>query len=193
MTDTKTRVIELWNTTNLTMHAIGIQTGVSRQRVHQIVEQERKDNSFAVFEGDEQRLRAKIQKRLAKTTPHSHLAVCAICLKEFRAQRAYRFCDECRPHSSQWYRLVRPERHEKHRLNVIKNNVQGKVESRLSPASFNGLWAYYKEHGHLPRPDRDLYVYGKSTVYIKNTVGERRWDEIQRKLNLWYSDETRKI
>lgn len=188
------QVIELWNTTDLTMDAIGAQVDVTRQRVHQILVKERNSSSFAVFNGDEQRLRKKIQRRIAKTTPRSHVAVCAICLKEFRTQRAHRFCDECRPHSNQWYRLIRPERHEKHRLRVIQNNVRGDGKSKLIPSStFNRLWDYYTEHGHLPRPNRNLYVFGKSTVYIKNTIGERRWDEIQRKLNLWYSDETRKI
>lgn len=185
-------IIDTYNNEPVYLSDIARKVGLTRERVRQVIEQIHRQSPGLILEGDDLRLRIKIQKQFA--AERAKMMVCEICLRSFERNGAQKFCLECRPHVSTWLRVSNPMRHEKHRLAVIRNHMsEADPERPWQTLSARKLFFYWKQFGHLPPPNRDLFVWGESGIYIKNIIGEERWANLQKKMNEYYFDETRRI
>lgn len=185
-------IVDAYNSSTSNLAAIAREVRLTRERVRQVIERLHKDAPGAIMEGDERRLQQKMKKRFE--TERAKTSVCPICLQTF-VRNGSKFCSRCHPHVGAWYRLVDPSRHEKHRLLVAKKlmKTDNPDDNSFRTKSAQKQYVYWLQHGHLPPPNRDLYVWGESGRYIRGTIGEARWAEIQRKMDEYYFDETRRV
>lgn len=195
--ETTKAIIEWAKTSSEPLSAAAKRYGLSRQRVEQILND--------VPEVQEQwranRREARFKKRMEKETEREQKLRhdCELCGMRFRGSRVnQRFCRDCAPYHDLYDYLTNPKRYERQRLLVVQNKVKKGAEN---PQNAQDVWSYssalrhywyWREHGHLPTPNR-RYFYSESSKFVRDKMGPKRWAEVRQRFDEYYADETRRV